>query len=265
MDPEWLQISVEFTDYSKAELITADRLLPVMERAASWWFIRKAPCWRLRYLPTDPTQANELRKTVSESLNSLHSAGEITDWVETIYEPEIHAFGGTNAMAAAHRLFHHDSQQILSRPNELNHRREHSILLCSELLRAAGQDWYEQGDVWARVASNRPGQSPAPDEQRTLATDLQRLMAVDMGRDSALVRPGGQLAHLAGWVESFRVAGESLIVFARRGQLTRGLRATLAHHVIFHWNRLGLSYETQSRLAAAAREAVFGTHDQERR
>jgi hypothetical protein len=30
------------------------------------------------------------------------------------------------------------------------------------------------------------------------------------------------------------------------------------HHVIFHWNRLGLSYETQSVLAAAAREAVLG-------
>ena len=36
-----------------------------------------------------------------------------------------------------------------------------------------------------------------------------------------------------------------------------GLRDVLAHHVIFHWNRLGLATPTQAVLAHAAADAVF--------
>ncbi|GLW89879.1 hypothetical protein Aglo03_06950 [Actinokineospora globicatena] len=36
---------------------------------------------------------------------SRGKTGRIAHWVETIYEPEIHAFGGTTAMDIAHRLF----------------------------------------------------------------------------------------------------------------------------------------------------------------
>ncbi|MGH3799887.1 MAG: lantibiotic dehydratase C-terminal domain-containing protein [Pseudonocardiaceae bacterium] len=31
---------------------------------------------------------------------------------EVVYEPEIHAFGGADAMALAHNLFHADSRHI---------------------------------------------------------------------------------------------------------------------------------------------------------
>ncbi|MGH4015350.1 MAG: thiopeptide-type bacteriocin biosynthesis protein, partial [Pseudonocardiaceae bacterium] len=34
-------------------------------------------------------------------------------WVESIYEPETHAFGGEEGMAAAHTLFHQDSRHIV--------------------------------------------------------------------------------------------------------------------------------------------------------
>ena len=47
------------------------------------------------------------------------------------------------------------------------HRREISLMLCSVLMRAAGQDWYEQGDVWARVASSpRTARWPRPERAR---------------------------------------------------------------------------------------------------
>ncbi|MFC0438069.1 hypothetical protein ACFFG9_45330 [Kutzneria buriramensis] len=75
-------------------------------------------------------------------------------------------------MATAHRLFHQDSKHILARTfGPGDRRREHTILLCSAMLRAAGQDWHEQGDVWgtrrrqpaaARPASERPVTGPCP-------------------------------------------------------------------------------------------------------
>jgi thiopeptide-type bacteriocin biosynthesis protein len=256
----WQQVTVEFTNYTNAEQITTDRLQPLMNTVAeSWWFIRKAPCWRLRYLPEQPNADADVRGTVSETLKDLQEEGGITSWTETIYEPEIHAFGGTSGMTVAHELFHHDSRHILDHPARHGDlRREHTILLCSVLLRAAGQDWYEQGDVWARAATSRPLPPQTPsDRSRALVSALQRLMTVDAGPRSPLTEPGGQLQHLAAWITAFHDAGQALGSLARHGELTRGLRAVLAHHLIFHWNRLGVSYEAQSLLAHAARDVVF--------
>ncbi|WP_410655243.1 hypothetical protein [Amycolatopsis sp. lyj-112] len=82
-------------------------------------------------------------------------------------------------------------------------------------------------------------------------------MTVDAGPTSPLIRPAGQLADLASWSVSFHAAGIELGKLARAGTLRRGLRAVLAHHVIFHWNRMGLPYNAQSLLAHAAKAVVF--------
>lgn len=77
---------------------------------------------------------------------------------------EVFAFGGPTGMSVAHNLFHRDSQHIVAYlgrvgasppPNSQIGRREVSMLLCSLLMREAGQEWYEQGDVWAE--SRRTG------------------------------------------------------------------------------------------------------------
>lgn len=76
-------------------------------------------------------------------------------------------------------------------PNSQIGRREVSILLCSLLMRGAGQEWYEQGDVWARVAQNRPTDRDTPPEQlHTIKPPLRRLMTVDTGPASKLVQSG---------------------------------------------------------------------------
>jgi thiopeptide-type bacteriocin biosynthesis protein len=82
-------------------------------------------------------------------------------------------------------------------------------------------------------------------------------MTVDTGPRSTLTTPAGQLAGIATWINGFHTAGMALNDLNLHGHLDRGLRAVLAHHVLFHWNRLGLPYDTQSTLAHAARQAVF--------
>jgi protein-L-isoaspartate(D-aspartate) O-methyltransferase len=126
-------------------------------------------------------------------------------------------------------------------------RRELTILLCSVLLRAAELDWFEQGDVWARVLLHRSGEHAASLATRpgSLRSAMHRLMTVDASPSGTLVE-GGPLAALSGWSAEFERAGQLLADLARRGALERGLRAVLTHHVIFHWNRLGLSYAEQS-------------------
>jgi hypothetical protein len=66
------------------------------------------------------------------------------------------------------------------------------------------------------------------------------------------------LADLTGWARAYIEAGEDMKHLAESGQLHRGLRNVLAHHVLFAWNRIGLSYPTQAALAATAKDIIFG-------
>lgn len=201
-------------------------------------------------------------------LNALRAADRIAGWVETIYEPEVHAFGGIAAMDLAHHLFHQDSRHILAylgsdhaatNTARGDKRRELSILLSTTLMRGARQDWYEQGDIWARLAENRPLPPGTPlDRLRGSGPNLRRLMTGDAAPASRLLNQDGPLTHLADWAAAFDSAGSALGGLARGGTLRRGLRAVLTHHVIFHWNRIGLPHETQSILAHAARAVILG-------
>ncbi|TDC08063.1 methyltransferase [Nonomuraea longispora] len=263
MNQQYQQINVAFPSWTDAETVAVAHIAPLFEEARArewidwWWFIRKSPCWPIRYLLTD--SGTEARNHVLGRLAQLVSIGRILSATPVVYEPELHAFGGTEAMDSAHQLFHHDSRHLLAhlatighRP-EGNHRRELAILLCTALIRAAGQDWYEQGDIWARVAAHREPALPRLDQ----LDKVRRLMSVDL---STLCRPGAALAEHAEWAHAFTTNGRQLAELAHNGQLDRGLRAVLAHHIIFTWNRHGLPHTTQAALASTATTAVFG-HD----
>jgi thiopeptide-type bacteriocin biosynthesis protein len=164
-------------------------------------------------------------------------------------------------MAAAHLLFHQDSRCLLACLQDedgagAGHRREMSIMLWSILMRAARQDWYEQGDVWARVAAHRD-QPPDhdPNTPGSLHAAVRRLMSVDA---ESQMRAGAPLARAALWADAYSAAGREFAALAAAGALHRGLRDVLAHHVIFAWNRIGLPYPVQAVLAATAKTVVFG-------
>jgi hypothetical protein len=166
-------------------------------------------------------------------------------------------------MDLAHDLFCKDSRAVLDlvRDGAVGlGRRELSLLLCSVLFRATGLEWYEQGDVWDRVALERPLPSDVPTSKVTaMAADLRQLMLADITPDGPLLGTDGPLSSAAGWADAFRRAGRTLGTAAREGTLQRGLREVASYAVIFHWNRLGLSARIQSILAHAARNAVLGT------
>jgi thiopeptide-type bacteriocin biosynthesis protein len=270
---DWFQVHIEFADWDATEQIAATHLGPGMEQVeasgavSSWWFIRKAQCWRLRCRTGSGREPEEVRAALMQLLDPMLRQGLIVDWRETIYEPEAYAFGGPKGVEAVHRLFHADSRGILdylsrtrstTQPESVIGRKELSVLLCSALMRSAGQDWFEQGDIWNRVSELRPLPPGTPLERvRDMQPGLRKLMTVDAGPTTALVGPDGPLAFASAW---FAVSGEVgwiLAQLAQGGHLSRGVRDVLAHHVIFHANRMGLSGTTQAILARAASGAVF--------
>jgi protein-L-isoaspartate(D-aspartate) O-methyltransferase len=254
----WQQHNIAFPDRGTAQHIAAADLYPALLAAEEdgalrrWWFVRKQP-WKVRYLAPQPCVV------VTDLLDKLAAEGRIHGWNHGIYEPETTAFGGAESMNVAHTLFHQDSRHLLrppgATPAKLG-RRETTAVLCSVMLRAAGLDWYEQGDVWAKVAELRspvPAAVP-PGHKGRLTEAMRRLMTAD---DRTLTNPGGPLAGQRGWAAAFDQAGHDVADLARHGHLQRGLRAVLAHHTIFHANRAGLLAEEQSTLATLASEAVF--------
>ncbi|MDI3421910.1 thiopeptide-type bacteriocin biosynthesis protein [Streptomyces luteolus] len=264
--PTWCQANVAFPDWERAETTALTRLAPLLLTAEdqgalrAWFIVRKHPCWRIRYLPGPGGQEH-----ITGGLDQLIAEGCIKAWTEIIYEPESHAFGGDEAMASAHRLFHHDSRGLFNflRTDAAKHRRETSLMLCSLMMRAAHLDWYEQGDVWARVAAHRR-QEPdtAPREPGQLHAAVRRLVTVD---PQYALQPNGPLAHAADWARAYLAAGAELARLNEAGHLHRGLRDVLAHHVIFAWNRIGLPYATQVALTTALKTVIFGLDPAERR
>lgn len=267
---DWFAVRIQPTDWDTAEHAAATHLGPRLQQAqntgvlATWWFVRKHPCWRLRLRPGPTATVTELGVACGAILDSLTEAGLLDRWWTASHEPEVLAFGGPRAMDIGHDLFHTDSRSILgylrhldvaARPEDVLGRRELSVLLCSALFRAADQDWYEHGDIWDRVARMRPWPVGIPTGRLPdMAEDLRRLMTLDTGQ---LLATGGPLNFAASWSAGFRDAGRNLADAAQHGALLRGMRDVLAHHVIFHWNRLGLPATTQAILARAARDAVL--------
>ncbi|MCC3767572.1 thiopeptide-type bacteriocin biosynthesis protein [Streptomyces sp. UNOC14_S4] len=251
----WLQTHIKFTDPQVAEQLAVCRLRPrlaVAEHLVGWHFIRKGQWWRLRY-HQDPRATKEADSILAQvpSIQWQH---------DIIYEPETHAFGGPEAMDIAHHLFHDDSCQVLDHLARTRHQRdsrlEMSLLLLTALMRGAAQDWYEQGDIWAKITVDRPATPNEASRLDSAKNMLKPFLMVDTGPDTALVTTG-RLSDAAIWLAAFTTAGRRLQRTAQSGQLARGLRAVLAHHALFHFNRLGIPHSTQALLALGAKEIIF--------
>ncbi|MGI8312153.1 thiopeptide-type bacteriocin biosynthesis protein [Saccharopolyspora hattusasensis] len=276
-DAGWWQAHLEFADWAHAENIAATCLEPHLRSWCAnglldaWWFIRKAPCWRLRLRTHLANKTDTPTTTVAALFDQLVDAGHLLRWCPTHYEPEALAFGGPVGIAIAHDLFSADSANLLEYLRADEHplgRRELSLLLCTGLFRAAGLEWYEAGDVWHRVTCLRSDPNHTSTDHghhTTLSRQLRTLLTYDTRPAGPIFGPDGAIAALRPWAKAFHNAGHALAAAANQASLHRGLRATLAHHVIFHWNRLGLDAATQHALAHAATTAILQPSEEDRR
>jgi protein-L-isoaspartate(D-aspartate) O-methyltransferase len=251
----WQQLTYTCDDWRAAESTAVTVLFPLLRAAqdkgdlASWWFVRKGPQWRVRL--ESPVGVIPCR--LAEALTADGNARAVA---EGTYEPETTRFGGPDAMDAAHRLFAADSLRLLdhlagSSPRLL---REIPVILATRLLRAARQDWYEQGDCWEQMAAHRSADhGPAPEADPGTVSAMLALLSA--GGDA----PGSPLHARPEWASAFEDTGRQIAALAGRGSLARGQRAVLAQHLLFLFNRHGVPACDQSVLAATARQAIFGS------
>lgn len=261
----WRQLHLTYPDWRAAEAAALGHLLPLLDqpdhrlRIPGWWYVRKGPTWRVRlHMPFDPDEPTA-QHLLTRIAAHLAERTPLQRWSTPIYEPETHAFGGPKAMAAAHTLFVADSRHILAalarthKETGPDLRRELALVLATQLLRGAGLEWSEQGDVWHRVATRRTDPDrPAVAMTAALVENAHLLLTANAATTAS------PLHHTPTWPAAFTTAGVRLAELAATGRLTRGLRAVLTHHLLFGFNRLGIPATHQHRLATAAVHAVFG-------
>ncbi|WP_219508972.1 methyltransferase, FxLD system [Nonomuraea ceibae] len=239
-EPEWWQATIRFSADAGVSPEAAARVSAALA-GRRFHFLRKDGGLRLR---TDQSVAALLDRLVAEQV--------VAGWAGGIYEPETDAFGGPQGMAIAHEVWCADSPAALAETGSPDSR-ERCILLLSAMFRAAGLDVFEVGDVWAKIGELRPSIDPPTEARRAAAiTAMRRLMNAD-----AAQRPCPE----PGWgerVAAFQDAGRRLARLAKAGHLTRGLRAVLAHHAIFAFNRAGTPVAEQAAAAWLGRQAAFG-------
>ncbi|WP_371565090.1 methyltransferase, FxLD system [Streptomyces canus] len=238
LDTSWWHASVAFPDPHA----DAARALATALAGRRFHFLRKDAGVRLR-----------TEQPVADLLDQLVADRVITGWVGGIYEPETHAFGGPEGMEVAHDVFCADSPASLAETGTPG-ARERSVMLLSAMIRKAGLDPFEAGDVWARWAALRPPVTPpqGPALDRAVSA-MRRLMNAD-----AALRSDAE----AGWVErvaEFEDAGRRLRRLAADGRLIRGIRAVIAHHAIFAFNRAGVPADAQAATAWLGRHVAFST------
>ena len=238
----WYQATVSFPGDNGASPAAAAGLVAGLHDQR-YWFMRKLGRLRLR---------TEIR--ADRLLEQLNADGLASGWIAGIYEPEYMAFGGPHGMDVAHTLFCADSPSALADTGRAGSR-ERCILLISSLIRGAGLDRYETGDVWAKFGAQRPelelAQRPSGKHRQAAVAKMRRMM----NADAAKAEGTG-----AGWPErvaAFEAAGRQLALLSADGLLTRGLRAVLAHQAIFTLNRGAVGITQQAAAAWLAQEAVF--------
>ncbi|MFF3487279.1 methyltransferase, FxLD system [Streptomyces sp. NPDC002701] len=234
----WWHASVAFPDPHH----TATRTLATALSGHRFHFLRKDAGVRLR-----------TEQPATTVLDQLLADRVITGWTGGIYEPETHAFGGPEGMEVAHDVFCADSPATLAETGTPG-ARERSVMLLSAMIREAGLDPFEAGDVYARWASSRPPVNPPQGAALEKAVSAMRRL---MNADAAL-RPQPE----AGWgerVAAFEDAGRRLRRLAADGRLTRGIRGVLAHHAIFAFNRAGVPVDAQAATAWLGRHVAFST------
>jgi thiopeptide-type bacteriocin biosynthesis protein len=253
----WFHAAIRFNDWNSAERTVATVIAPALndllgsDISAGWWFMRKYPCWRIRVRGASTA-------TLRDLLAKLEADEVIAGWQPGIYEPETHAFGGPAGMDIAHRQFCADTRGVLAYARLDNPpigRRELSVPQINAMLAAAGLDWFERGDVFARVAAMRPAPPDGTEPKLAQLTDQVRTLATIPAE--AVISTGTLASFGASWLAAFEDTGLQLSQAARCDDLTRGIHAILVHVMIFHWNRLGLSAATQGILARAARDAFL--------
>ncbi|MCW2241610.1 thiopeptide-type bacteriocin biosynthesis protein [Azospirillum canadense] len=201
-----------------------------------WFWQRKEPGLRLRFRAR-PGREEDASAALAPVLRGLVRRGVARRWSASVYEPEVHLFGGPAMMEAAHRWALADAAvqaASLARGGTGVTPAVLTLAVLNDLFRRGCDSGPEEvWDVWCRLAAMHdiiPGAGrPLP------VVGLEDIAALAPEACQAMAAANARLASALSRAWS-------------TGRLTTGRRAALSMVALFHWNRLGLEPDIRRRL-----------------
>jgi thiopeptide-type bacteriocin biosynthesis protein len=214
----------------------------------TFFFMRKPPDLRLRFLISDPE--GNLLAQLESILSKLKDDGILRYFFPSIYEPEAYQFGGIEAVDLVHAYFDADSMAWISIEvlAELGRRTISTDILVlavmNDLFFRTLECPSEVWDVWCNLASLIPTSQERPSE-------------IDVFLIESLLPHASleEISILQDYAEANQKLSAGLLQVQRNGKLHYGLRAIFPFIAMFHFNRHGLNCERQAVLANAMKAA----------
>jgi thiopeptide-type bacteriocin biosynthesis protein len=252
---QWIQANVALS--RRPDALTSARAVfaKLSERLPQWrrqrrvtcvFFTRKPPDLRLRLRVAGTSK--QVRAELLAMLRGLRRAGALTRFFFSVYEPEIHLFGGLAAMQLVHRHFDADTigwmeldklaqagQRTTLAPDAI------SNAVLNDLFVRTIADRFEVWDVWRNLAALNDAQRFGCNEPfvaNDIASLLPRLSVTEARTLHRYARANSALA------DGLRRLNDG-------GRLHVGLRGLLPFIAMFHLNRHGYDQARQANLTLA--------------
>jgi thiopeptide-type bacteriocin biosynthesis protein len=259
----WRQVNVALDRSRGPALQSARRVLhglaPLLDdlradgRLHRFHFMRKPPDIRLRLAGPAP---DDMVPPVLALLRRLADEGAVLDVFTSVYEPQVHLFGGPAAMALVHDHFDVDSQAWI----------DHDSLQAAGTARLPVQDLTTAvlNDLFARALDDHG------EVWETWCNLCDVIGATTGSSDDTAAASAAFPADLTDLAEEatpqerpiltrYRSANDRLATGLRElwstGQLQCGLRGMLPFVGVFHFHRYGLDAHRQATQALAMRRA----------
>jgi thiopeptide-type bacteriocin biosynthesis protein len=255
----WLQVNVALQRRDGGARPSARALFGHLSRLVAdlrqrrildcFYFMRKAPDVRLRFRGREPE--GDLFFELHKILSGLQHDGFVQRFFCSVYEPEVHQFGGPEAMDHVHAHFDADSAAWIALdlldasgrwtvPSAVF---ESALMndLFYRTLACRAEVW----DTWCNLRSLLPAaqSGPAPVVDIVLAEDL-------------LPQVSPAEAHvIEQYLGSNRALASGLLQVWNEGRLQCGLRGLLPFVAMYHFNRHGIDGVGQAALAHAMSQA----------
>jgi thiopeptide-type bacteriocin biosynthesis protein len=260
----WLQMNVALERVDGQAVDSARAVFAALSPCLRGWrrggvvqrffFMRKAPDMRLRFLSPEPDGV--LRPELTSLLKTLRRDGWVQRFFPSVYEPEVFQFGGREAMDLVHTYFDVDSlawmeMDRLWAAGTATARADQIVLaVANDLFLRVLEDTGEVWDVWCNLVALRPAaEAVVPGPVPILFIDS---LLPDVTRPEAAI--------LARYAKANQRLATGLQRVWSRGRLLSGLRAILPFVALFHFNRYGIDGPTQAALAGAMQQAWSPKH-----
>jgi class I lanthipeptide synthase len=236
----WLYLNL-YAGSATADLVLRDAIAPLVARAMEsgaaerWFFIRyNDPQNHLRVrFGGEPARLREIIDWLPELLDPLLAEGRISKWQLDTYEREVERYGGPEGMEIAERIFHADSEAVLSIVEDLagdrgaDWRWRAALVGIDRLLADFGFDLPARRDVLSRLRrsfGNEFAAGPQLTQQlaqrlRETGTELYDLVTTGVGPDHPLAgsiaafdRRSAKLAPLVAELRALELRGDLTVL-----------------------------------------------------